>query len=52
MPLPKRRHARDKPAILLGLGMISAVAYLYENLEIGALLLCKSMQPLNEEEFL
>ncbi|PFH62270.1 hypothetical protein XA68_14401 [Ophiocordyceps unilateralis] len=46
------RRARGKPAISLGLGMISEVGYLHENPEIEALLLRKGIQPLNEDEFL
>ncbi|RDA93312.1 hypothetical protein CP533_2039 [Ophiocordyceps camponoti-saundersi (nom. inval.)] len=46
------RRAQGKPAISLGLGMISEVGYLHENPEIEALLLRKGIQPLNEDEFL
>ncbi|KAI9154978.1 Highly reducing polyketide synthase virA [Paramyrothecium foliicola] len=46
------RRAQGKPAISLGLGMISEVGYLHENPEIEALLLRKGIQPLNEEELL
>ncbi|KAI1278192.1 putative polyketide synthase [Xylaria sp. FL0933] len=46
------RHAQGKPAISLGLGMISEVGYLHENPEIEALLLRKGIQPLNEDELL
>ncbi|KAK0622032.1 putative polyketide synthase [Bombardia bombarda] len=46
------RRAQGKPAIALGLGMISEVGYLHENPEIEAMLLRKGIQPLNEEEFL
>ncbi|KAK8024082.1 polyketide synthase [Apiospora rasikravindrae] len=46
------RRAHHKPAVSLGLGMISEVGYLHENPEIEALLLRKGIQPLNEEEFL
>ncbi|RYP78219.1 hypothetical protein DL771_000696 [Monosporascus sp. 5C6A] len=46
------RRAQGKPAISVGLGMISEVGYLHENPEIEALLLRKGIQPLNEEEFL
>ncbi|KAK8070927.1 putative polyketide synthase [Apiospora hydei] len=46
------RRSHHKPAVALGLGMISEVGYLHENPEIEALLLRKGIQPLNEEEFL
>lgn len=46
------RRAQGKPAISLGLGMISEVGYLHENPEIEAMLLRKGIQPLDEEEFL
>lgn len=46
------RRAQGKPAISLGLGMISEVGYLHENPDIEALLLRKGIQPLNEDEFL
>jgi hypothetical protein len=46
------RRAQGKPAVSLGLGMISEVGYLHENPEIEALLLRKGIQPLNEDEFL
>ncbi|KAI1377698.1 polyketide synthase-like protein [Hypoxylon crocopeplum] len=46
------RRAQGKPAVSVGLGMISEVGYLHENPDIGALLLRKGVQPLNEEEFL
>ncbi|KAH7383971.1 polyketide synthase [Pyrenochaeta sp. MPI-SDFR-AT-0127] len=46
-----RRH-QGKPAISIGLGMISEVGYLHENPEIEALLLRKGIQPINEEEML
>ncbi|KAK7954812.1 polyketide synthase [Apiospora saccharicola] len=46
------RRSRGKPAVSLGLGMISEVGYLHENPDIEALLLRKGIQPLNEDEFL
>ncbi|PHH80580.1 hypothetical protein CDD80_839 [Ophiocordyceps camponoti-rufipedis] len=46
------RRSQGKPAVSLGLGMISEVGYLHENPEIEALLLRKGIQPLNEDEFL
>jgi hypothetical protein len=46
------RRSQGKPAVAVGLGMISEVGYLHENPEIEALLLRKGIQPLNEEEFL
>ncbi|KAL4957399.1 hypothetical protein BDW69DRAFT_200981 [Aspergillus filifer] len=48
----KWRRAQGKPAVSVGLGMISEVGYLHENPEIEALLLRKGIHPLNEEEFL
>ncbi|TVY75806.1 Reducing polyketide synthase DEP5 [Lachnellula suecica] len=46
------RRAQGKPAISIGLGMISEVGYLHENPEVEALLLRRGIQPLNEDEFL
>jgi NADPH:quinone reductase-like Zn-dependent oxidoreductase/NADP-dependent 3-hydroxy acid dehydrogenase YdfG len=46
------RRTQGKPAISIGLGMISEVGYLHENPEIEALLLRKGIQPLDEQEFL
>lgn len=46
------RRAQGKPAVSVGLGMISEVGYLHENPEIEALLLRKGIQPLDEQEFL
>ncbi|KAG8158411.1 hypothetical protein KVR01_011533 [Diaporthe batatas] len=46
------RRSCGKPAVSVGLGMISEVGYLHENPEIEALLLRKGIQPLNENEFL
>ncbi|OLN93284.1 Polyketide synthase-nonribosomal peptide synthetase 3 [Colletotrichum chlorophyti] len=46
------RRSCNKPAVSVGLGMISEVGYLHENPEIEALLLRKGIQPLNENEFL
>ncbi|GAW26384.1 putative polyketide synthase [Rosellinia necatrix] len=46
------RRSQGKPAVSIGLGMISEVGYLHENPEIEALLLRKGIQPLNEEEML
>lgn len=48
----KWRRAHGKPAVSLGLGMISEVGYLHENPEIEALLLRRGIQPLTEAEFL
>ena len=46
------RRTQAKPAASVGLGMISEVGYLDENPEIESLLLRKSIQPLDEHEFL
>ena len=46
------RRSQGKPAVSVGLGMISEVGYLHENPEIEALLLRKGIQPLDEQEFL
>ncbi|RFU76449.1 polyketide synthase [Trichoderma arundinaceum] len=46
------RRSQGKPAVSVGLGMISEVGYLHENPDIEAMLLRKGIQPLNEEEFL
>ena len=46
------RRSVGKPAVSVGLGMISEVGYLHENPEIEALLLRKGIQPLNEDEML
>jgi NADP-dependent 3-hydroxy acid dehydrogenase YdfG len=46
------RRSLGKPAVSVGLGMISEVGYLHENPEIEALLLRKGIQPLNEGELL
>ncbi|RYP36601.1 hypothetical protein DL767_003305 [Monosporascus sp. MG133] len=46
------RRQQGKPAVSIGLGMISEVGYLHENPEIEAILLRKGIQPLNEDEFL
>ena len=46
------RRTQGKPAVSVGLGMISEVGYLHENPEIQALLLRKGIQPLDEQEFL
>ncbi|KAI1334905.1 polyketide synthase [Xylariaceae sp. FL0016] len=46
------RQAQGKPAISVGLGMISEVGYLHENPQIEELLLRRGIQPLNEQEFL
>ncbi|KAI9146991.1 Highly reducing polyketide synthase virA [Paramyrothecium foliicola] len=48
----KWRQQQGKPAVSVGLGMISEVGYLHENPDIEALLLRKGIQPLNEQEFL
>lgn len=46
------RRQKGKPAVSVGLGMISEVGYLHENPDVEALLLRKGIQPLNEDEFL
>ncbi|KAK7707671.1 putative secondary metabolism biosynthetic enzyme [Diaporthe eres] len=46
------RRTQGKPAVSVGLGMISEVGYLHEHPEVEALLLRKGIQPLNEAEFL
>ncbi|KAI1116262.1 polyketide synthase [Nemania sp. NC0429] len=46
------RRAQGKPAISIGLGMISEVGYLHENPQVEELLLRRGIQPLNQEEFL
>ncbi|KAI0547924.1 polyketide synthase [Xylaria curta] len=46
------RRSQGKPAVSVGLGMISEVGYLHENPEIEALLLAKGLQPLSEEDML
>ncbi|KAI0116548.1 putative polyketide synthase [Nemania sp. FL0031] len=46
------RRCQGKPAVSVGLGMISEVGYLHDHPEIEALLLRKGIQPLNEAEFL
>ncbi|ORY71075.1 polyketide synthase [Pseudomassariella vexata] len=46
------RRSQGKPAVSVGLGMISEVGYLHENPNIEALLLRKGIQPLNEDEML
>lgn len=46
------RRMQGKPAVSVGLGMISDAGYLHENPEIEALLLRKGIQPLSEDEFL
>ncbi|KAI0427506.1 putative polyketide synthase [Xylaria sp. FL1042] len=46
------RRTKGKPAVSVGLGMISEVGYLNENPEIEALLLRRGIQPLSEDEFL
>lgn len=46
------RRTLGRPAVSVGLGMISEVGYLHENPEIEALLLRRGIQPLNEAEFL
>jgi NAD(P)-dependent dehydrogenase (short-subunit alcohol dehydrogenase family) len=45
-------RSQGKPAISIGLGMISEVGYLHDNPEIEALLLRRGIQPLTEEDFL
>lgn len=46
------RNFCNKPAVSLGLGMISEVGYLHENQEIEEMLLRKGIQAINEEELL
>jgi aryl carrier-like protein len=46
------RRAQGKPAVAVGLGMISEVGYLHENADIGKLLVRKGIHPLSEGEFL
>lgn len=46
------RNLCNKPAISLGLGMISEIGYLHENQEIEEMLLRKGVQPIDEEELL
>jgi NADP-dependent 3-hydroxy acid dehydrogenase YdfG len=46
------RRSLGKPAISIGLGMISELGYLHENPEIEALLLRKGIQAINEDELL
>ena len=46
------RRRQGKPAVSVGLGMISEVGYLHENPDIEALLLRRGIQPLNEADFL
>ncbi|RYP81174.1 hypothetical protein DL769_002122 [Monosporascus sp. CRB-8-3] len=46
------RRQQGKPAISIGLGMISDVGYLHENPDIENILLRKGIYPLSEDEFL
>ncbi|KAL4912325.1 hypothetical protein BDW62DRAFT_24860 [Aspergillus aurantiobrunneus] len=46
------RRSLGLPAVSLGLGMVSEVGYLHENLDIGDLLLRKGIRPLLENEVL
>ncbi|KAI5921029.1 putative polyketide synthase [Camillea tinctor] len=46
------RRTQGKPAVSVGLGMVSEVGYLHENPAIETLLLRRGIQPLNEDEFL
>ncbi|KAI1752350.1 polyketide synthase [Xylaria castorea] len=46
------RRSQGKPAVSVGLGMISEVGYLHENPHIEGLLLRRGIQPLSEREFL
>ena len=46
------RRTQGKPAVSVGLGMISEVGYLHENPRIEALLLRRGLHPLNEDDFL
>lgn len=46
------RRSQGKPAVSIGLGMISEVGYLHENPDIGAILSRRGVQAMPEEEFL
>ncbi|ETS78853.1 hypothetical protein PFICI_08706 [Pestalotiopsis fici W106-1] len=46
------RREQGKPAVSVGLGMVSEVGYLHENPKIEAILLRRGIYPLNEEDFL
>lgn len=46
------RRSQGKPAVSIGLGMISEVGYLHENPQIESILLRRGIQPLAEDEFL
>lgn len=48
----KYRRRQGRPAVSIGLGMISEVGYLHENPGIEAVLLRKGIQPIKEEELL
>ncbi|KAJ5636925.1 reducing type I polyketide synthase 10 [Penicillium longicatenatum] len=48
----RHRHAQGLPAQAIGLGMISEVGYLHDSSEIEALLVCKGIQAINEDELL
>ncbi|KAI0803350.1 polyketide synthase-like protein [Xylaria sp. FL0064] len=46
------RRSRGRPAISIGLGMISEVGYLHENPDIKAILVRRGVQAMPENEFL
>lgn len=46
------RRSQGKPAISVGLGMISEVGYLHENPDIEAILIRRGVQAMPEDEFL
>ncbi|KAI1355392.1 polyketide synthase-like protein [Xylaria sp. FL0043] len=46
------RRSQGRPAVSLGLGMISEVGYLHDNPDIQALLLRRGIQPLDEKTLL
>ncbi|KAI1412955.1 polyketide synthase-like protein [Hypoxylon sp. FL1857] len=46
------RRSQGKPAVSIGLGMISEVGYLHENPEIEAILIRRGVQAIPEDEFL
>lgn len=46
------RHSQGKPAVSVGLGMISEVGYLHENPDIEAILIRRGVQAMPEDEFL
>ncbi|OTA60261.1 polyketide synthase-like protein [Hypoxylon sp. EC38] len=46
------RRSQGKPAVSIGLGMISEVGYLHENPQIEAILIRRGVQAMPEDEFL